>query len=154
MGVGVQQRCLIAHDADVPAPKHEVAAPQAGKVRVDGDWQSQRVFLQIGVARRSHPGRVERNLHEAGAIDAEARLAAPEIGRMQKPLGHGDEVCLALAARQQMIREDESGIADFGEPDFVARTRTEAPSGKASREAVKVRPRINEGPVDCYAVVG
>ena len=100
MGVGVQQRGLVAHDADVPAPKDEVAAPQTRKVRVDGDWRSQRLFLQIGVARRVNPGRVERNLHEAGAINAKARLAAPEIRRMQKPLGHGDEVCLVLAARQ------------------------------------------------------
>ena len=118
MGIGVQQRGLIAHDAGVPAPKYEVAAPQARKVRACGNWQSQRVFLQIGVARRVNPGRVERNLHEARAINAKARFAAPEIGRMQKPLGHGDKVCLALVARQQMIREDESGIADLGEPGF------------------------------------
>jgi hypothetical protein len=38
MGIGMQQRRLIAHDANVPAPKDEVAAPQARKVRVDGEW--------------------------------------------------------------------------------------------------------------------
>jgi hypothetical protein len=125
MGVGVQECGLIAHDADVPAPKDEVAAPQARKVRVDGDLHSQRLFLPIGVARCVNPGRVERNLHKARAINAKARFAAPEIGRMQQPLGHGDEVCLALLVREQMTREDESGIADLGEPAFC---RTNAKS--------------------------
>jgi hypothetical protein len=82
-------------------------------------------LVGVGVARRVKPGRVERNLHEARAINAKARFAAPEIGRMQQPLGHGDEVCLALLVREQMTREDESGIADLGEPAFC---RTNAKS--------------------------
>jgi len=95
MRVGVQQSGLVAHDADMAVPEYDIAPPQAGKVRIEGERRADRFFLQIGIARCGDPGRVERNLHEARAIYAEACFAAPEIGRVQKPLGHRDEVFFA-----------------------------------------------------------
>ncbi len=95
MRVGMQQSGLVAHDADMAAPEYDIAAPQAGKVRIEGERRADCFFLQIGITRHGHPGGVERNLHETRAIDAEARFAAPEIGRVQKTLGHRDEVFFA-----------------------------------------------------------
>ncbi len=52
------------------APEYDIAAPQAGKVRIETERRADCFFLQIGIARRGDPGCVERDLHEARAIDA------------------------------------------------------------------------------------
>ena len=41
------------------------------------------------------PPAVHRELHQRGAIEAEAGLAAPEIGHAEEALGDSDEVTLA-----------------------------------------------------------
>ena len=149
MRVGVQQSCFVAHDADMAAPEYDIAAPQAGKVRIETERRADRFFLQIGIARHGHPGRVERNLHEPRAIDAEARLAAPEIGRVQKPLGHRDEVFFALFVGFEMIGEDESIIADLREGALRRANANGGPERRGTpRWHFQVGTLIDKCPVD------
>ena len=149
MRVGVQQSGLVAHDADMAAPEYDIAAPQAGKVRIEDERRADCFFLQIGIARRRDPGRVERNLHEARAIDAEARFAAPEIGRVQKPLGHRDEVFFARVRMAEMIGEDESIIADLREGALRRANANGGPERRGTpRWHFQVRTLIDKGPVD------
>jgi hypothetical protein len=70
---------LVAHDADMSAPEYNNAAPKAYQIRVKSERRADGFSLLIGVTWRRYPGRFERDLHEALAIDAKARLAAPEI---------------------------------------------------------------------------
>ena len=56
------------------------------------------VLLHVAVARAADAGGVQRDLHQAGAIDAEAALAAPEIGRADEAFGDRDEIGFAMAS--------------------------------------------------------
>ena len=56
-------------------------------------------------------GRFERQLHEAGAVDAEARAAAPQVGRADKALGELDEIGRAAVTLGDMARDDETAAA-------------------------------------------
>ena len=53
---------------------------------------AERALLHVAVARAADAAGRQRDLDEARAIEAEARLAAPEIGHAEKPLGDRDEV--------------------------------------------------------------
>ena len=53
------------------------------------------------------PQAVERDLHEARAIEAEAGLAAPQIRRADEALGDRDEIGFELVERREMLRRHE-----------------------------------------------
>jgi hypothetical protein len=50
--------------------------------------------LHVAVARAGDAAGRQGHLHEAGAIEAQAGLAAPQIGRADKALGDGNEIGL------------------------------------------------------------
>ena len=75
------------------APEDEVAALQRRLVAAL-DRHAEHLLLQVGVARRASAGRHQRQLHQRRAIEAEARAAAPEIGRLDETLGDSDEIGL------------------------------------------------------------
>src|SRR5690349_7847138 len=85
MGVGVHDSVAIPHDRDVAFPENQVAALQL--LHLGGtQCPAETVLLHIAVARAAGAGGVERYLDEAGAIDAERALAAPEIWRAGEAL--------------------------------------------------------------------
>ena len=49
-------------------------------------------LLHVGIARRADSGKAERQLDQAGTVDAEGGAAAPQIGRTEETFGDGDEV--------------------------------------------------------------
>ena len=114
VAVGVEQALGVEHDADMALPEDEVAAPQAGEVGGDGDGLAEIPLLHVAVARRRDPGRVERELDEAGAVEAEAGAAAPEIGRADEALGDGDEIGLGLSRPDEMGGVDEAAAREAG----------------------------------------
>src|SRR5215831_9552734 len=83
-GIGVNERCRIAYDGDVPLPEHEIAPPQLGGR--DRELSAERLFLHGAVARAGNAARAERDLQQARTVEAERRLAAPQIGRAQEAL--------------------------------------------------------------------
>ena len=62
-----------ARDGDVAFPEDQVAVLQAGEAY----GLAERGLLHVAVAWASHAASGERHLHEAGAVEAEAGLAAP-----------------------------------------------------------------------------
>src|SRR4029077_12709170 len=52
-GVGVQEARAVAHDGDMAAPEHQVAALRGGAIEVDGERGPQRLFLHVAVARKA-----------------------------------------------------------------------------------------------------
>ncbi len=67
----------------------------------------------------------------AGAIEAVARLAAPQIGRAEKPLGHGDEILFPMIERRKVARRHEAERR-HRKPLLLARHRELAPSGSVA----------------------
>src|SRR6476660_6955212 len=91
MRIGVRNGVRITDDRDVPLPEDQVAALQLLRLcRVKRPPEA--ILLHVAVARAAGAGGVQRNLDEAGAIDAERALAAPEIGRADKAFGDRDEI--------------------------------------------------------------
>ena len=97
--VRVHERGGVAHDADMPLPEHEIAAPER---LVGGDRLAERGLLHVAVARRGDAGRVKPRLDQARAVDPFRRPAAPKIGRFEKALGDRDMVRLARAGLREM----------------------------------------------------
>src|SRR5262249_27143857 len=72
-GIGVDHAVATTRDGHMTFPEDDVAVLQAG----EGDRLAERLLLHVAVARTGDAAGRERHLHQAGAIDAEARLAAP-----------------------------------------------------------------------------
>src|SRR3984893_6768427 len=99
-GGGVNHRALVARDRDVPLPEDEIAAPARPVRRKLAEGR----LLHVGVAWTGEAAGGERDLHEAGAIEAEAGLAAPEIRRAEEALGDGHEIGLAALDGGEVLR--------------------------------------------------
>ena len=96
----------VADDRDVPLPEDQVATQQAVVASctsspAPGRGPSCCMSLSRG---QPVPAAVQGDLDQAGAVDAEAALAAPQIGRADKSLGDRDEVLLATASRGHEMR--------------------------------------------------
>jgi hypothetical protein len=76
MRVRVHEQPLVAHDPDVVAPKHEIAAPQAF-AEVNGN--PKRPLLHVAVAQRRNACTLKRSLHKTGAVDPVCRAPAPAV---------------------------------------------------------------------------
>ena len=63
-------------------------------------------LLHVAVARAGNARRLQRDLHEAGTIEPERGLAAPQIGRIEKHLGDGDEIACARLDRREVDCRD------------------------------------------------
>ena len=61
-GVGVQHALGVQHDPDMTGEKHNVAAFQD---RIIGQWRTNAVTLQVGIARHAHSCLSQRELHQA-----------------------------------------------------------------------------------------
>src|SRR5262249_3291982 len=110
-GIGVNERCLLAHDGDVTLPEYEIASPQFGGR--DRELSAERVLLHGAVARAGNAARAERDLQEARAVEAERRLAAPQIGRAQEALGDRDEIAFfAVDGNEMACRNVAAGGGD------------------------------------------
>ena len=72
-------------------PFQKIRSPRCRFVRFRGQRPAKAVLLHVAVARAAIP-RHSAELHEARAIDAEASLAAPEIGRADEAFGNRDEI--------------------------------------------------------------
>ena len=95
-GVGVDHAVAAARDGDVAFPENQVAALQAG----EACRLAERALLHVAVARAFDAAGRQRDLHQPRAVEAEARLAAPEIG-------HADET--ARPPRRNPARHCASG---------------------------------------------
>ena len=134
--VGVQQRRRVAHDADVALPEHEIAAPQMRERVVERQRRAERRLLHVAVARRGDSRRRQRGLRQAGAVDPFAGAPAPQIGRLEKTLGDGDEIGLARVDRREMPGVEEEAVVGDGEIAFEARDFDE----RAERQREARRP--------------
>src|SRR5439155_23424096 len=102
IGIAMHDRCLIAHDGNVALPEQKIAAAQPRWIERRRHRRAERAFLHVAVARAGDTASRERNLNEAGAVEAKTRPAAPEIGHAEKFFGNGDEVRLVAIKRHNM----------------------------------------------------
>ena len=109
MAIGVQQRFLVRHDADMTVPEHQVAALEAIEI-IDQQPVAKRRLLHVAVTQRLHSASLERQLHEAGAVEAVDRLAAPEIGNVTEHFGDRHEVGFHVINGLQMCGEHKASI--------------------------------------------
>src|SRR5690606_41889176 len=94
--VAVDQIAIVRHDADVPAPEHEVAALEPGEVtRIDRGPEL--AFLHVAVARTGDPCRRQRHLYQPRAVEGRALLASPQVGRPEQAFRGGDRAGGELA---------------------------------------------------------
>src|SRR5215510_622313 len=101
-GIGMNERCRVAHDRHMALPEYEIAPPQLGGR--DRELLAERLFLHGAVARAGNSARAERDLEEAGTVETKRRLAAPQIGHSQEALGDGDEVAFPRVDGHEMAR--------------------------------------------------
>src|SRR4051794_22950961 len=99
MGIGVNDGLGVAYDRDMALPEDQVSALQLFRFRQS---PSQRLFLHVAVARTANTRGIERDLHQPGAIDAEAGLAAPQIRGAGKAFRDRDEIAFADLERAEM----------------------------------------------------
>ena len=71
---------------------------------------AERRLLHVAVARRGDSRRHQRGLRQAGAVDPLAGAPAPQIGRLEKTLGDGDEIGLARVDRREMPGVEEEAV--------------------------------------------
>ena len=109
VGVGMEQGVAVAHDPDVTLPEDEIAA---AKRVLGAEVLAEEGGLHVGVARRGDAGGEERQLHEAGAVDAAGAAAAPEIGDAEEALGLRHEVGRDGG---EVRRRNEAAAAKLGE---------------------------------------
>src|SRR6185437_4790784 len=88
--IGVDERRAVTGDRDVALPEHQIAAAQFGK----GRWLAELAFLHVAVARAWDARCLQCHLHQRRAVEAQRRLAAPEIRRAEELLGDRDEIAL------------------------------------------------------------
>ena len=119
--IGVNEIRAVAHDRDMPLPEDKIAAARLRDV----DRLAERGFLHVAVARAGDAAGVERNLHEAGAIEPEIGLAAPQIRDPEEAFGDRDEVLLALRERRDVAERNEAERR-HGEAVLLARHRDAA----------------------------
>ncbi len=102
-------------------------------IGVGGDRCPERRFLHVAVARAGHAARRERDLHEAGAIEPERGLAAPQIRHAEKALRHRDEIGFIVAdAARDAPPARRRRIASPPCDRRCARRQAVAPNGSAS----------------------
>ena len=127
MRVGVNDRVGIAHDRDMAVPEDQIAALQFFRFRCI-QRTAEAILLHVAVAWAAGAGGIQRDLDQTGAIDAEAALAAPQIGRADEPLGHGDEIVFVVV-----------DAADMRQRQILAFTVTaNAPSSRATVSVVPI----------------
>src|SRR5665213_4026498 len=85
-------------DGDVAFPEHQIAAPQFAERR----QFAERHLLHIAVAWANFADGMQCDLHQAGAIETERCLAAPQIRCVQEFLSDSDEITLPRLDRRQM----------------------------------------------------
>jgi len=81
------------------------------------------VLLHVAVARAAGAGSVQCDLDQAGTIDSEAALAAPQIGRADEPLGHFDKIVLKVIEIAEMLPRQIPALARDSESAVLARHR-------------------------------
>src|SRR5262249_4624270 len=84
----------------VSSPENKIAAP-ARSVRHD---LSNRRALHVAIARAGEAAGGERDLHQPGAVEPKAGLAAPHIRRAEKTPGDRDEIRPAALDPRAMRR--------------------------------------------------
>ena len=105
------------------------------------------VLLHVAVARAAGAGGVERNLHEAGAIDAKAALAAPQIGRADEVFGDRDEITLDSIDAADMPARQVPAFAGDRESAVLARhAHPCSDRQRIDRRQFDRRPGKREGP--------
>src|SRR5262249_50216417 len=122
VGVGVNDRIGVAHDRDMALPENQVTPlelfrfyPLQGSTEPD--------LLQIAVARAAGAGGIQRDLHETEAIDPEAGLAAPEVGRTDELFGHAHEIADMAADRADVLPRQIPALAGHCERTLFAQHR-------------------------------
>ena len=116
------------------SPRRSVAMSDATGV------PSARSCMSLSRGQGDAAGR-ERDLHQAGAVEAVAGLAAPQIGRAEEALRHRDEIAARLIERRQMARRQIAGRRDR-EAVLLAHHRDAA----AERQRIRVGGSLIEGP--------
>ena len=95
-----------------PGQKTRSPRLSAGRPPLERQRLADRLRLHVAVARCGDAAGRERHLHEARAVEAEARLAAPEIGHAEKPLGDRDPVRLERVERREVLHHDGAARRD------------------------------------------
>ena len=146
MRIGVHDGVGIAHDRDMAFPEDQVAALQVLHFRC-AQRSAEAVLLHVAVARAAGAGGVQRHLDEAGAIDAEAALAAPEIGRAGKSFGDRHEIILHDVEAADMPLRKVPALAGYGERAVFADDRHPcADRQRLDRRQLDRRTRERERP--------
>ena len=109
----MKQRVAIQHDPHMTFPEHKIPA---GKGLTFWQEVAQGCFLHVGVTRAGKARRMKRILDKARAIKPEARPAAPQIGRLQKPFRHGHEVIFPVGHPAQMLAHHVAAPGKTAEP--------------------------------------
>ena len=122
MAIGVQQRGIVCHDADVTVPEHQVATGQAVEV-VDHQVLAEALFLHVAIAQRLDTGGLQRHLHEARAIETVGRLAAPVVRHAEEAFGDRHIVARLLRQRGEVSCPDKAVIGKLGELPILTRDR-------------------------------
>src|SRR3546814_1045903 len=104
--VGVHDVGVVEHDGDVAGRVDEVAALQCYVTRRSIGGQAVQPLadggrLLVGVALPRDAGAGERELHQGGAVEAEAAAAAPVVGGAADRQGGGTEEGRGTAERLQ-----------------------------------------------------
>ena len=121
VAIGVHERCASSRTiADMALPEHQVAAPQVGMPGIPATAVPSACFLHVAVARAGDAAGRQRQLHQAGAVEAEAGLAAPQIGRADEALGDGDEIGGDVVDGREMLRRHVAAAGRHRETRLVA----------------------------------
>ena len=82
---------LIAHDGDVAFPEHRSPRCSVGESDPRSTCPSARSCMSLSRGQGDAAGG-QRDLHQRRAVEAEAGLAAPQIGHAEEALGDRDEI--------------------------------------------------------------
>ena len=113
---------------------------------VERQRPAERGLLHVAVARRGDSRRHQRGLRQAGAVDPFAGAPAPQIGRLEKTLGDGDEIGLARVDRREVLGVEEKAVVGDGEIAFESNDFDERAEGqREARRPLDRRPGIGVG---------
>ena len=153
MGIGVEQRSFVDHDAHMPLPECEIV-PLQGLVVVHPCTEHAK--LGPRVPRSRDAGTLECELHECRAVESGSRASAIEIGSAEEAQGDASRIesmlpeSLQMEGRNPMSvgRPDESFLPAFGD-----RESTSQP-GNTGGFGLRVRFQVEQRGGNCHPVRG
>ena len=110
MRIGVNDGVGIARDRDMAFPENQVAALQFARFRQPQILPSPSCCMSLSRGQPM-PAAFSDDLDQAGAIDAEAALAAPQIGRADEAFGDCDKIVVETIEGADMLPRQIPALA-------------------------------------------